>query len=470
MGGCHGVLKICRASSRLSAALPRYRPALRRGWPMTRFEAGRETARHALLFLALTLGLSQQAFAGPKDDLEQFAVSAKAGVASLQKGDLVAADKSFTEALARAPQRPKLHYELALGAERRGQNRRALDELRRYAEMGIAGGENVDADFAALMSAPGYAAIKARMAANLAPICTCTIFSKGSPEPFIAEGIAHDAKSGRFFVGGVHARRIVAITNGHAQDFVKQLPHGYSPFGMTVDARRGLLWVTAAILPQSAGAVPGQFNRSALLAFDLATGALKKSYPATGALNLNDLALAPEGAIYVADSLNGSLLRLRPDAPSLSLFGPVGLLSSAQGMVVSPDGKRLLVADYAMGLVLIDLAKPVPVPEAVRVPANRTTIGIDGLARLDDGSFVATQNAFAHARVLHLRLSDDWSRLESLDVVAANTADVADPTLVAAVGNEAYVIGVSQWASFDDTKPLPVRPVASWRIVRLNLG
>jgi hypothetical protein len=41
---------------------------------------------------------------------------------------------------------------------------------------------------------------------------------------------------------------------------------------------------------------------------------------------------------------------------------------------------------------------------------------------------------------------------------------------VAAVGNEAYVIGVSQWASFDDTKPLPVRPVASWRIVRLNLG
>src|SRR5580692_6431653 len=98
MGGCHGVLKICRASSRLSAALPRYRPSLRRGWPMTRFEAGRETAMHALLFLALTLGLSQQVFAGPKDDLEQFAASAKAGVASLQKGDLVAADKSFTDA------------------------------------------------------------------------------------------------------------------------------------------------------------------------------------------------------------------------------------------------------------------------------------------------------------------------------------------------------------------------------------
>ena len=56
---------------------------------------------------------------------------------------------------------------------------------------------------------------------------------------------------------------------------------------------------------------------------------------------------------------------------------------------------------------------------AVKVPANVTTLGIDGLVRLADGSFIATQNGFAYARIVRFRLTSGWSRLLSLTVIAA---------------------------------------------------
>jgi hypothetical protein len=107
---------------------------------------------------------------------------------------------------------------------------------------------------------------------------------------------------------------------------------------------------------------------------------------------------------------------------------------------------------------------------AVKVPANVTTLGIDGLVRLADGSFIATQNGFAYARIVRFRLTSGWSRLLSLTVIAANAPKISDPSLIMADGKNAYVVGVAQWASFDDGKKDPVRPLPPWTIVRLNLG
>ncbi len=236
--------------------------------------------------------------------------------------------------------------------------------------------------------------ILAGWATEAAAACPCTDFYTGDAKPFIAEGIARDAATGRFFVAGVAARRILAIRNGRAREFAR-LPDDYSPLGIAVAG--GSLWVTAAVIPQGAG----REGPSALIDFDL-DGKVKGVYPVPdeGRHVLNDLTFAPDGTVYTSDARDGSLYSLAPGARALTRLGPRGLLKSPQGMAVSADGHFLLVADYSLGLVKVDLATAAFEP--LQIPAGAKVKGIDGLARLADGSFLASQNGLAAPRILRL--------------------------------------------------------------------
>ena len=292
--------------------------------------------------------------------------------------------------------------------------------------------------------------------------CPCTNVFVGQAQPFIAEGIARDAATDRLFVASVATRRIVTIHDGHQRDFA-QLPDDYSPLGIALSG--GTLWVTAAVVAQGSG----HDGPTALIAFDQGDGHVRHVYPVTDAGRhiLNDLTFAPDGTVYASDAMDGSLYRLGPHDQMLTRLGGRALLKSAQGMAVSADGKSLLVADYSLGLVKLDLARATFTP--LQIPDGVTVKGLDGLARLPDGSFLASQNGLSHPRILHLSLSPDWSQLLSLDVIAADDPAVADPSLVMADPSGAYVVGVSQWASFGNG-PTPTHPLQPWRIVRLTLS
>jgi len=300
--------------------------------------------------------------------------------------------------------------------------------------------------------------LAASATAALAAPCPCSDSFVGDAQPFIAEGIARDG--GRIFVASVAGRRIVAIRNGHMHDFA-DLPDDYSPFGISVAGNT--LWVTAAVVAQGAG----HDGPSALLAFDL-TGKLIGTYPVPddGRHVVGDLTIAPDGTVYVSDGLDGSLYMLTPGSQALSRLGPRKLFKSPQGMAVSADGKSLLVVDYALGLTKLDIATASFVP--LKIPEGVNIKGIDGLARLADGSFLASQNGTKEPHILRLTLSSDWSELMSSDVIAADDPAVSDPSLVLADDSGAYVVGVSQWSSFGENKQTPTRPLQPWRIVKLD--
>jgi sugar lactone lactonase YvrE len=314
---------------------------------------------------------------------------------------------------------------------------------------------------------PRLAQIQAKFASKSAARCACLPIFEGKAAAFIAEGLAYDDISGRLLVSGVWPRRIVVIHQGREQGFA-QLPDGLSPFGMRVDARRKLIWVAAASVAQNEGARAGEGGRSALLGYDLRNGALRMRYdtpPPTGGRALNDVTLGPDGSVYASDANEGSIFRLAAGASALHPVCAFGILKSPQGMVVNASGRRLLVADYAAGLITLDLTSCEI--RQVAVPNGVTTLTMDGLAQLADGSFAATQNGIHPARLVHFRLSPDWGRIVSF-AVAAQGPRFRDPTLLAIHGTKVLAITGSQWASFDDGSE-PVRPLSAWRVLAVSL-
>jgi hypothetical protein len=407
------------------------------------------------------------ALADPVYDTSEVQAYLRDGTIAYRAGDYAAAETAFASAAMYGPQQPDAFYNLAAAAARRGDKGRALAALDRFANFGLFMNLDRDASFAALRGGEDFARIRQKLARQTAPVCSCRVMFQGSNAPFIAEGVAHDLRTERVFVSGVSARKIVAIHNGAAHDFAV-VPDGMSALGIRINAAHDLLWAAASTLPQSNGG-SGDMGNAALLAFDITSGALRARYNAPTYAphrSFSDLTFAPDGTAYVSDAIEGSIFRLTPGADRLEIVGgQAARFKSPQGMVVSADGKTLLVADYSAGLQRLDIESGVVDP--VAVPAGISTLGMDGLVLLPDGSFAATQNLFAPHRVVHFRLSRDWSRLESLSVIARATADMSDISLLTPDGNNLLVVGTSQWASFEGDNGTSTRPLKNWRVVRV---
>jgi len=402
------------------------------------------------------------AVAAPRDDQTKFQADMKAGAEALTKKDIAAAKRDYSEARRLAPQHPTAIYRLALANASLGNTREALTLLHRIAAMGLHLPPTFDSSFAMLKTRES---IKTEIARNTAALCNCTTVFEGSKQPFIAEGIAFDPRGNLLLVSSVYQRKIVAIAGGRMRGFTKALPDGLSPFSITLDPKRDRIWVAAASLVQSHGATAGQRGHSALLAFDLKSSALIANIAAPSGTDLGDTALAPDGTVYATDSKGGGVYRLKTGSTNLEAMTKG--LSSAQGIAISRDGRTALIADYALGLMRLDLSTGKLTPLAA--PDTVTTLGIDGLAALPDGGFAATQNGIAPARIVRFHLSPDWSRVTRFEVIARNAPAIADPSLLAVAGKSLYAVGVSQWSSFDDDKGDPARAVPPFKIVRIGL-
>ncbi|MBS0279096.1 MAG: hypothetical protein JSR81_15850 [Proteobacteria bacterium] len=407
------------------------------------------------------------AWADPVYDTQQFTAYENDGTAALQAGDYASAEEAFASAVLYNPQQAGGFYNLAAAAARHGDTARALAALEHFAAFGFYVDLASAPDFASLRGSARFQAIRRKIAGETAPVCACQRVYEGTANSFIAEGIANDLRTGRLFVASVTQRKIVAIQNGKAHDFAI-VPDGLSPLGIRINAAHDLLWVAASTLPQSNGG-DGDMGNAALLAFDITSGALRYRYNAPvyeAKRSFSDMTFAQDGTAYVSDAIEGSIFRLKPGGDALEVVGSRARFSSPQGMVVSADGNRLLVADYAAGLQVLDLNSGEVAN--VAVPPGVTTLGMDGLVQLPNGNFAATQNGIRPNRVVTFRLSRDWMRLESFSVVARASPDVSDISLLTPDGNDVLVVGVSQWSSFGDD-PAPAKPLKPWRVVRVTL-
>ena len=357
-----------------------------------------------------------------------------------------------------APRSMRALYTLAGALGLNGEKAEALSLLNRLADQGVRFDLGANRDLDALAGTPELAAVTKRMQDLEKPIGHGVPAFTLAEKDLLVEGVTHDPKTGAFFVSSVHRRKIVRIdASGRACDFVKEGQDGlFSATALALDPRTRALYVSSAATAQMIGARKEDEGRSALLELDADTGRLRRTLrPPDADGHVSDLALGPDGTLYVADPQTGRVYVKKPGADRLERLVDVGPIASAQGMAVSDDGKSLFVADYLQGIARVDL--PTGAVRFLEAPEGLPLTGIDGLVLAGD-SLVGIQNGLEPHRVLRLRLDPARGRIVEGTILERANPAFDEPTLGVIVGRDFYYVANSQYGVFGaDGRPDPSR-------------
>jgi hypothetical protein len=214
--------------------------------------------------------------------------------------------------------------------------------------------------------------------------------------------------------------------------------------GIKVDSERRLLWAVSGRFPDVA---PGPTPPPA----DVGTGGVHVYHldraERIGAYELderpvlhglNDIALARDGTVYVTDTTQGSIYRLEPGATQLERWLQDSRMSYPNGLVLSPDDKRLYIA-HVEGISMIDTATRAR--KLLTLPANAAVNSIDGLA-WHKGALLGVHSSPYFRRVVRVELTDNGTAIDKVTVVNARTPEYHQTT-AALAGDKLYVVGGS---------------------------
>jgi sugar lactone lactonase YvrE len=261
----------------------------------------------------------------------------------------------------------------------------------------------------------------------------------------------HDARRGRFYVASVRHRTIAEISaDGRVRELWPRHTAGIgSILGVRADASRGLVWATTAGLPQMEGYAPADSLIAGLFRINASSGRIERRWdlpPAKRGHVLGDLAIGPRGDVFVTDSKDPVVYRLRPGADTLEHMTDT-LFRSLQGMAPTPDGRLLYVADYSRGLLRIDLATGTVT--RVTDPSGASPRGCDGIV-WDRGAIIAVQNGASPARIMRYVLDAAGTGIASATQLDRPTPEADEPTIGAIVGSDFVYVANSQWEKYSE--------------------
>ena len=391
--------------------------------------------------LAVALALAQQPTVA---DLSREARAA------YDKKDYATFLEKTSQASKLAPADVWILYNVACGQALTGRRAEAVKTLETLAARRVRFDVNGESDFAPLRRSPDFRRVADRMKelADLR-ISGSAVAFRIPEKGLVPEGIAFDSKTGAFFVSSIRKRKIVRVApDGTASDFVASGRDGLQGvLGMRVDPARRRLWACTRAMKHMEGFREGQKPESALVEFDADSGRLVRERPLPvepEPAACDDVALGPDGSVFVNDTEHTRLYVLKPGAAELEVFVDDPELGRPQGFAVSGDGKTVYVSNYRR-VMAVDAAsrKVTAVPTPADVPPN----GIDGLA-ISGGSLYAVQNGIEPHRVVRLTLSRDGSRITAGRILEINNPLFDEPTLGIVAKGAFHYVADSQGGRF----------------------
>lgn len=276
------------------------------------------------------------------------------------------------------------------------------------------------------------------------------------------EGIVRDEARSRWLLSSVRQRTVVAVDDaGRITPFARDLPADVGAIlGIRIDPARGALFAASAAVPPMLRFTSADTLRAEVLEFDLATGALRRriALPAAERQRVpGDIAIGPDGTLYVSDGLAARLYVIPPRGEVRVVTSP--FIASLQGMVFARDGRAIIAADYRHGLIRIPLAVAgasaggatgagADTITQITDSAGRKLQGLDGLAWHGD-ALIATYNGRLPGRVVRITLAADQRSITAFNVLET-LVNAGEPTLGVVLGDAFVFIANSPWSAFDD--------------------
>jgi sugar lactone lactonase YvrE len=180
----------------------------------------------------------------------------------------------------------------------------------------------------------------------------------------------------------------------------------------------------------------------------------------------NDLAVCPQGNVYVTDTNGSKLYRLRPGGSELEALDVQVLRPN--GIALSGDGKLLFVTDRMLGILRVDLATLQSAP--LGTPENLRLRGIDGLYA-EGRTLIALHNSYTSTQVVRYHLDASLSRVERVEVLERNDPSWKVPATGAIAEGWFYFMANSQVDrySIPENAITPGAPVEPIRILKTKL-
>lgn len=353
------------------------------------------------------------------------------------------------KAAAAFPNNPRALYNVACGQALTGKPSDAISQLENLAQMHLTFPAQKDEDLASLQANPQFKAVVDRFAKLESTVVGQSVSAFSLPEKdMIPEGIVHDPKTGSFFVGSVHKRKIIRVpAKGAPAEFASKGLDAV--LGMAIDEKRRALWVCSSAIPEMTGYAEADKGRASVVEFDIDTGKTRRALrlDEKGGNHLcNDLAVDGEGNLFVSDPGASMLYFLPNGGKSLETYVPVGKFAAPQGIALTRDQKSLFVADYSRGLAHIDRATHEVT--WLNPSSDATLVGIDGLTLVGD-DLIAIQNGVRPHRIIRLSVDVPAKTVRKATILQMNHAHFDEPTLGVVVGKEFFYVANSQWGHFN---------------------
>jgi sugar lactone lactonase YvrE len=251
------------------------------------------------------------------------------------------------------------------------------------------------------------------------------------------EGITYSAQLGKFLVSSLTQGKVGTVdTDGRYADLLSS-PEMISSFGMRVAGDRLFVCVGDRNISSKSSAATA-FTTAELHVYNLTSRQLERRTVLgtllPGARHLaNDLALTPDGTVYVTDSFSPVIYRITPAGQATILVNDPRFSSTTfglNGIVYHPDNYLIVAQTGAGKLYKVDLANGNAITEVGELPS----LPGDGLAWLNNDLYVVTGSG---SRVAQVRSANNW---QTASIVKTDEVGYNQATTNVAVNNQIYSI------------------------------